>query len=806
MDKSSEEYAILQTERAKLSEEYNKELALYNEYAAATLAVVNAVDESGKTAAQRWVKLVFEGFYENAGLTKGEEYPVYTVEYAYVDYQKENDFYLYDTFYYVLGSSGNDKKLNQTLAYEEAKYVAEMEEIEKMWLVRWGNDSRSGWMTNVENTEFIQSESISTLTTALEGVMTDLARTPFNNVVVTDYMSKWVNLDADSIKVVDNTTEKIIWTIADGWTITEGIPTQAEPPVVVEKVEAGDYEAGGADVIGNTNGDIYKITWSVKDGALLRADSYSLVYNVTIDTEEEGFQYNESYPANGNTYMDYTDENGEEQVEDIDVPDVTDLERSLHIYKYTPVGANDPAGDGTQVTIDETAHTALANVEFSIYKVCTLADLESTNGEVPDIVLGEEPTEADLAEYCTEENYVTTVTTDALGHAMHIFGDASADGVYLVVEEENPAIAVNAKPFFVSLPMTNPDGDGWLYDVYVYPKNDLEPAPAIDKDVVEIENDYGTFDMDDVFTYIIRGEVPAGLATAEVYALSDTLDTRLDYEGNVIVKLYNEAMMEIGLTEGVHYTLTETAAKEGNGAFLKVKLTKAGMQYVVDNLGTDVEAVEPEIRVYFNASLNATADLGTKIPNNAKIDYTNATGYVYETGEVPVEERPEVETGGINLLKYDAADAEHVLEDAKFILARDAKESDLADSIKRLIVNGEVKKVVYVDFYDAEGNIISEVSTDTDGTAEMYGLEYGTYYLVETKAPEGFNLLTKPVVVSISNASHTTEEVIKVANSNQFQLPSTGGMGITIFTTSGMMILVTAVVLMMNKKKENNEA
>ena len=147
----------------------------------------------------------------------------------------------------------------------------------------------------------------------------DLSNTNYTNVVITDYMSKWVILDPTSISIKNDTTGKTIWTIKNGW--VEGVekPTTAEPPVVVTLVDPADYAAGGVDVIGNMNGDIYKLTWHVKDDCLLRTDSYSLHYNVTVDVAEEGFVPGVEYPANGNTYVDY-EKDGHN---DIAVPNVT---------------------------------------------------------------------------------------------------------------------------------------------------------------------------------------------------------------------------------------------------------------------------------------------------------------------------------------------------------------------------------------------------------------------------------------------------------------------------------------------------
>ncbi|MBQ5671400.1 MAG: VWA domain-containing protein, partial [Oscillospiraceae bacterium] len=267
---------------------------------------------------------VYKDVYAYSGLHVGIEYPVSVVERAFVKYDKEKGTYIQDAFYYTTYQSSYvtyPNRVNRAVA--AAEKLAAMENVEAMYLI--DTNSATAWMrdsvTNAK-VDFIQCNGVASMLPAIEGALTNLSKTPFNNVVITDYMSKWVNLDASTLKIVDNSTDAVIWSAAEGWKINENRPTAQEVPVVVELVSADGYAAGGEDVIGNTSGDIYKLTWYVKDGAMLRSDTYSLKYEVFVDTAEDGFQNNVLYPANGNTDLHYKDENGGDQTKEIDVPDV----------------------------------------------------------------------------------------------------------------------------------------------------------------------------------------------------------------------------------------------------------------------------------------------------------------------------------------------------------------------------------------------------------------------------------------------------------------------------------------------------
>lgn len=449
-----------------------------------------------------------------------------------------------------------------------------------------------------------------------------------------------------------------------------------------------------------------------------------------------------------------------------------------------------------KTTVVDDQRIPLENIVFDIYKAADLDDYTLGKVTLPDM-----PTAAYAAQNCV---LVSTVTTGADGKAVCNLSQLDqGDGIYLVVERQNDAIQVPVAPFYVSVPMTGPAGDSWVYEITVEPKNQVVPGPEMEKDVTRIDNNEDTFDIGQLHTWIIRCDIPADIAHAMEYTVTDSLDYRLSYYGNLAVKLAEAASAEhtetFILQEQTDYILQTAETEDNRVSGFALSLTQQGMNAIAEQIGQN-SVKDYELRIYFDAMINENAEMGELIPNTSELEYINSVGYGYNTRS----DEPVVYTGGLKLLKYDAKDATVYLPDAQFRIARLATDAEVAEGdISKIIYEGKEINVVFCRFYkDAQlQNQVDTAITDTNGTALFNGLAYGEYYLLETKAPDGYNLLSAPVKVTVSADSHLDHATVMVANSSEFVLPSTGDRGIAIYIAVGGVILLAGVFLLITRRK-----
>lgn len=462
-------------------------------------------------------------------------------------------------------------------------------------------------------------------------------------------------------------------------------------------------------------------------------------------------------------------------------------ERELTIYKTTKVA-------NTQGGYDR---VPLEGIIFELYLVADWADY--VNGKV---------TLPEAAEYATAGLPDYTIMTDADGRgSFSLTKNGMPDGVYLVRERAHAAIVAPADPFYILLPYTNAEGTGWEYTLTAQPKNDIKGEVDIEKDVIEVGNDEATVDAYKSHVWIVGTTIPVDIADGKEYVISDTLDNRLDFLQLVKVQLETKTgntEEPLVLEENTDYVVTVTdvdSLAEGKPSdSFTVALTKAGMAKVGAAVGENYDNYI--LRTYFDAQINANAAMGVEIPNQADLHYKNSVGFEFDVeSDIPV-----VYTAGAKLVKVDAKDQTKPLSGAVFQVYRAATAEEIADESVTKVMLPEVEvPVVPAEFFDnaaMTGEKVTTVTSGADGKVLIYGLAYGTYYLVETQAPAGYNLLSEPVALTLGEVSHLDENTVLVLNNSGAVLPETGGMGTTVFTVAGLLCLAAALLLWTKKRSE----
>jgi fimbrial isopeptide formation D2 family protein/LPXTG-motif cell wall-anchored protein len=431
---------------------------------------------------------------------------------------------------------------------------------------------------------------------------------------------------------------------------------------------------------------------------------------------------------------------------------------SIIVHKLVqPGAASGLPNDGSALTQQQLAGlTPLAGVGFAVQRV-TSVDLTTNAGWDATTGLTAAAVLADPDRYPLAAS--GSGTTDTAGDATF---SSLPVGLYLVTETGpggNP-IAQPAPPFLVTLPLATGD-DSWLYDVNVYPKNAVT-------NVTKTVDDTDAHGLGDDVDWTINCDVPylAAGDPLDRFGLEDPLDARLAYKAaRITAKTASGAPLAL---TGDDYVFTAPAAGE-NGT-VAVRFTATGRAKLNANQGSVVTmTLTTTVLSIGDGSIENTATLTA---NTAEVEADALTSW-----------------GAVRVFKHGTADTQTGLSGAQFQVFR--TEDDATSRTDPVTV----------------GNAVT-FTTDANGNTTLAGLRVGDYWIVETRAPTGYEADPAPIRAAVVQSSVADALVVRVADTQVpvWMLPLTGGNGAALFGASGTALLTIAAGAAVLARKRRRHA
>jgi len=375
----------------------------------------------------------------------------------------------------------------------------------------------------------------------------------------------------------------------------------------------------------------------------------------------------------------------------------------------------------------------------------------------------------------------TVTTTNAQGLATKNL----PIGLYLVTETATPAGVVSGFPFLVTLPLTNPVGDGWLHDVWVYPKAD-------DVTINKTVDVAGSYALGDTVTWTLTADIPRGPNPVTGFMIVDPIDARLSVS-NVAVSLTGGPVTLIA----AHFN---TVQADGQ---VRVQFTPAGLaQLNAANLGAT-----QQVQVVITTQVNSvgTGATGGIIENQAWLfpsteaiaNFTPGANPLVPGNPFPpiVSPTPDTRWGGVDVTKASALTGNGLV--ASYQVFR--TEADARAGVNPVVVPGAALHPNGGSVWttNAQGQVsidglrISEFGVPgTTGAAGNTAHAHAGFWLVEVLAPVGYELLAEPLFFHVNNIVDGVADIqiVNVPANAGFLLPLTGGEGARNFAGAAALI------------------
>lgn len=433
-------------------------------------------------------------------------------------------------------------------------------------------------------------------------------------------------------------------------------------------------------------------------------------------------------------------------------------------------------------------------------------------------------------------------------------------GLYMVVETYVPEdVTYTTDPFMVSIPSTTVDGQDWMYDINVYPKNQTD-YPTLDKKVADDDDyssegnnghalkDTASVSEGDVADYRVTSKLPAIISKASYftkYTFVDTLAKGLTYNKDSVTLYWYDTKADADINDTAKAVATWTQDK--NKFTVTVQDNKMTVAMTADGLSEiNTNYAGKYVVVSYSANVKSTDDLilgDNGNPNDVVLTYAR-TNTAYED---VLKDEAVVYSYATDLNKTfsdNAGDATKV----QFVGKNTSRQTDGQTAPYYLVATKVADGQYHVTGETTNEKDATIFSPDKNGKLNIYGIEANQYSFTEIATDKGYTLLKDAITVNVTmtdstitpsvatvrgqdnpnadviytknaSAKATVDNLdakmlakgdsenamvkISVQNNKSFPIPSTGEMGTYATVIIGCML--AAAGIMLRTKKENAE-
>lgn len=393
-------------------------------------------------------------------------------------------------------------------------------------------------------------------------------------------------------------------------------------------------------------------------------------------------------------------------------------------------------------------------------------------------------------------------------------------GYYLIVDTINFSNGDYYHAYNSFLLVNVPQAVQTSYNVTI---NHKVVKPTVEKKVYDnFDNQDGTSTGDfgssadhainEKFQFQLIAKLPAGRDEGRAYdyydkytvCFNDTLSEGITYDGLDSVVIESNGTPYDITNDSSKYDIDISNLKSQNSFVVKIHDVKNCVANLNDGATITVTyTAHLNDKAYVNTAGGSTSNI-----NKVYLTYSNNPKDESSIGKTPESTPVYVYTYQLNNTKHQDTEKGPALEGACFRLYSDEACTDQSE------VQLYQKDGFYYPIKDVLGKEAVEMKSAANGTFNVKGLDAGTYYLKETKTPDGYSAC-KVIPVTIK-ADHSRNDQVNLEGSNLtndivnikaggITLPSTGGIGTTLFYVVGGGLMVAAIVLLVTKKRMENK-